>query len=192
MGIGDYMVIMDLSDKVLGHTIKVRRRRLAVLRYLLRGYSAPEALEELQRLPWWEGWGVVAVRSDMRALREGIRAYGSELPEVQEAISWALGYYTDTIKEYEHLIKRFEREGRDDLAIRYRNMRDRLAEKAFSALGVSNINITPGGMGGGSWESVKAFFGIEDMPAPEPPKPSGSKRSKKSKKKGVKKRIKNA
>ena len=158
-----YMVVIDLSQKALGRSAAIRQRRLAVLRLMLRGYSYSEAWDELSKKPWWRGWSAQAVASDMKILRKFIRDYGEVLPGYKEAVAWAISYYEDTIKEYDRLAREYEAMEKYELAARYRSMRDSLATKAFSALGVNalNLSVSPGAASGGSWEAVKVFFGID-------------------------------
>ena len=155
------MAIIDLRGAALGRNMQTQRRRLAVLRYMLRGYTAHEAHEVLSKLAWWRGWTQGTVENDMRHLKKYIRTYGKELPEVQEAIAWALSYYEDAMKEYDMKANQYEAQGADDLAIRYRAMRDALANKAFKALGISDLNLNIQGNTGNSFQAVAAFFGID-------------------------------
>ena len=158
------MAVIDWKKETLGRSAEVRRRRLAVLRYLLRGFTYSEAYDELSRLKWWK-WSPQIVNNDMHHLRQFIKDYGAELPEIREAVAWALSYYDDTIKEYSKIAERMEREGRDDLAVRYRSMRDGLATRAFNALGVSSVSVSvTAGVGGNPWDAVKTFFGIDARP----------------------------
>ncbi len=181
------MVVMDLKKEVLGASMRVRRRRLAVLRYLLRGYHSSEAWEELQSAPWWEGWSLTTVQRDYALLRSYIRDYGKELPGMQEAIAQALTYYQQSIQEYDRLAKEMEQldPPRYDLAQRYRSMRDQVATKAFNALGVSSmtVGISPHMAQGQAWQAVKVFFGIDispqsDMPTEATTAPSQAKKTK--------------
>ena len=181
------MAVIDWKKETLGRSAEVRRRRLAVLRYLLRGFTYSEAYDELSALSWWK-WSPAVVSADMHHLRRFIKDYGAELPEIREAVAWALSYYDDTIKEYSKIADRMEREGRDDLAVRYRSMRDGLATRAFNALGVSSVSVSvTAGVGGNPWDAVKTFFGIDAQP-PEPTKTKakGAANGKKGKAKGKK------
>lgn len=195
------MVVIDLKKEALGASMKVRRRRLAVLRYLLRGYHYSEAWEELRTRPWWEGWSINTVRHDYEHLRRYIRDYGKDLPGMQEAIAQALTYYQQSIQEYDRLAKEMEQldPPRYDLAQRYRSMRDQVATKAFNALGVSSmtVGISPHMAQGQAWQAVKVFFGIDispqsDMPteATTAPSQAKTKGAKSAKKKSSKKRKK--
>lgn len=195
------MVVMDLKKEALGASMKVRRRRLAVLRYLLRGYHYSEAWEELKTRPWWEGWSANIVRHDYGHLRKYIRDYGKDLPGMQEAIAQALAYYQQAIQEYDQLAMEMEAldPPRYDLAQRYRGMRDSIATRAFNALGVSSMTmgISPHMAQGQTWQAVKVFFGIDMTPqedmateATTGPSQANKKGAKSAKKKSSKKKQK--
>lgn len=179
------MAVIDLSKEALGTSARIRRRRLAVLRYLLRGYTYSEAWEELRKASWWEGWSAQIVSNDMKHLRKFIKDYGDRLPGFQEAVAWALSYYEDTIKEYDRLARQYEEMEKYELAQRYRGMRDSLAMKAFNALGVNsfNISVSPGAAGGGNWEALRVFFGIDAQNAADKRAGNGKKKGTKAKKK---------